>query len=123
MVGIVGGLNAEKAMAPRRIVLESDIFDDEIQLPLRLPLLPPRKMRFLERLAECYVLDPIRRWKQADHEIHRLPGLRSLALHDVINRPGQKPQGREASWPAKGCHTCRIAGLIASDDPAAPPAS
>jgi hypothetical protein len=84
MVGIVGGLNAEKAMAPRGIVLESDIFDAEIQLALRLPLLPPRKMRFLERLAERYVLNLVRRWKQADHEVHRLLGLRSLQRFPVI---------------------------------------
>jgi hypothetical protein len=101
MVGVVGGLNAEKAMAPRGIVFESDIFDDEIQLPLRLPLLPPGKMRFLEGLAEFYVLNPIRRWKQADHEVHRLLGLRSLAHHNVINpaparsHKAVKPHGRQ----------------------------
>jgi hypothetical protein len=78
MVGIAGGLNAEKAGPPPRIVLESDIFDDEIQLPLRRPLLPPRMMRFLERLAKSYVLDLIRRRKQTDHGIRQLLGLRSL---------------------------------------------
>jgi hypothetical protein len=51
VIGIVGGLNAEKAMPPPGIVPEPDIFDDEIPLPLRLPLLPPHKMRFLQQLA------------------------------------------------------------------------
>jgi hypothetical protein len=74
VVGIVGGLNAEKAIPPPGIVLESDIFDYEIQLPLRLPLFPPRMMGFLERLAKFQVLNLIRRWKQTDHAIHRLPG-------------------------------------------------
>jgi hypothetical protein len=78
MIGIVGGLNAEKAIPPPRIVLEADILDDEIQLPLRLPLHPPRMMGFLERLTKFYVLDLIRRWKQTDHEIRRLFGSRAV---------------------------------------------
>jgi len=72
MVGIVGGLNAEKAVPPPRIVLEPDIFDDKRQLPLRPPLLPPCVMGFLQRLAESCVLNPIGRWKQTDREIHGL---------------------------------------------------
>ena len=69
MVGVVGGLNAEKAIPPLRIVLEPDVFDDEFRLPLRLPLLPPRIMALLKRLAKLRVLNPVGRGKQTDHEI------------------------------------------------------
>src|SRR5258707_3634254 len=67
MVGIVGGLNAEKPVPPSGIVLEPDVFDDERELPLRRPLPPPRLMRLLQRLAQRDVLNLIRRWKQTDH--------------------------------------------------------
>jgi hypothetical protein len=98
VVGIVGGLNAEKAIPPPRIVRESDIFDDEIELPLRGPLLPPRMTRFLERLAKFYVLNLIRRWKQTDHEIRQLLALPSLAdMKCSQSHPRQKPQGREVA--------------------------
>jgi hypothetical protein len=69
MVGVAGGLNAENAIPPLWIVLEPDVLDDEFRLPLRLPLLPPRIMGFLERLAKLGVLNPVRRGKQIDHEI------------------------------------------------------
>jgi hypothetical protein len=63
MVGVMGGLNAEKTMPPLGIVREPYVIDYEIVLP-GLPFDLPRKVCFLQDLAEPGVLHPVARWKQ-----------------------------------------------------------
>jgi hypothetical protein len=72
MVGVMGGLNAEKAMPPPWIVREPYILDDEILLS-RLPFDLPRKVRLLQDLAESGVLHPVSRWKQDHRDRFELP--------------------------------------------------
>src|SRR6266851_5901218 len=68
MRSVMRRLDAKKALIPIRIVLKSDVLDNEIRL-LRFPLFPPGDMRFVEMLAKRVYLDAVILRKNKTHHL------------------------------------------------------